>query len=453
MDVRKPMPLALLLTPTGTHTAAWRHPDAPLHDAANFEYFRKIAESAERSYYDLLFIADSLFMSHGERGGERRYPRHPHLELEPLSLLSALSVVTKNIGLAATVSTTYSFPYTLARAFASLDHLSGGRAGWNLVTSQSDLEAQNYGLDAHLLHSDRYARAAEYVDVVRRLWDSWEEDALVGDKDSGIAIDPSKLHALNHKGEYYSVKGPLNVSRPPQGRPVIIQAGSSNTGQDLAAATADIVFTAQTDKQAAQLFYRSIKDRLAANGRTPESLIVMPGVYAVVGETDAEAQEKFAQLQDLIHPEVGRELLAKLLGKEELSNIDVDKPLPMFTDVNTSKSRLEMIQAMGADGTLTVRELYQRLAPARGHLTLVGSAQHVADTLIEWRNDGAADGFMLIPGVMPQSVNDFDRLVLPILRDHGVARRAYDGTTLRERLGLPRPTNSFTSEQSPSAMV
>lgn len=443
MNAPKPMPLALLLTTTGTHSAGWRHPGVQTDAATDFSYFRRIAENAERSRYDLLFIADSLYMSHGERGGARRYPRHPHLEFEPLTLLSALSVVTRNIGLAATLSTTYSAPYTTARTFASLDHLSGGRAGWNVVTSQSDLEARNYGLDIHEQHADRYARAAEYVDVVRRLWDSWEESALIGDKETGVAVDTRKLHTLNHRGKYYAVQGPLNAPRPPQGHPVIIQAGSSGPGQDLAAASADIVFTAQANKSNAQQFYRSLKGRLAARGRSPDSLIVMPGVYAVVGESEKEAQEKFAELQSLVHPEVGLELLAKLLGKADFDSIDIDQPLPPIADVNTSKSRLDMIRAMGLDEKVTVREIYTRLAPGRGHYTLVGSAQRVAETLMDWHRDDAADGFMLIPGVMPQAQDDFDRLVLPILRERGVARREYQGTTLRENLDLPKPTNSF----------
>ena len=445
MNALKQMPLALVLTATGTHTAAWRHPDVPTDRATDFSYFRAIAENAERSRYDLLFIADSLYMNHSDRGGARRYPRYPYLAFEPLTLLSALSTVTRNIGLAATISTTYSSPYATARTFASLDHLSGGRAGWNLVTSQSDLEARNYGLDAHPQHAERYARAAEYVDVVRRLWDSWEEDALIGNKETGIAVDPTKLHALNHKGEHYAVQGPLNAPRPPQGNPVIIQAGSSGPGQDLAAASADIVFTVQRDKSSAQKFYRSLKDRLKAHGRSPDSMIIMPGIYAVVGDTEKEAQEKFAELQSLVHPEVGLELLAKQLGLTDFSNIDIDKPLPPIGDINTSKSRLDQIRTMGLEG-LTVREIYMRLAPGLGHHLLIGSAQRVADTLIDWQRDGAADGFMLIPGVMPQAQNDFDRLVLPILQERGVVRREYQGTTLRENLGLPKPRNSFNGE-------
>ena len=308
------------------------------------------------------------------------------------------------------------------------------------------MEARNFGLHLHARHADRYAMAAEYVEVVNQLWDSWEEDALIADKASGIAVDPAKLHLIGHKGAYYSVDGPLNIQRPPQGRPVTIQAGSSEAGQQLAAATADIVFTAQESKAGAQAFYRSIKGRLPAFGRAAESVVVMPGVFAIVGETEHAAEEKFAALQQLIDPQVGLALLAVLVGNSELDRIDVDRPLPPLAD-----SKMEMIRKMGVDEKLTVREIYQRLAPARGHLTLVGSAERVADTLEEWYRDGAADGFMLLPGVMPQSQTDFDRLVLPILRERGVVRADYAGATLREHLGLAKPPNRFAVPSAGSA--
>jgi FMN-dependent oxidoreductase (nitrilotriacetate monooxygenase family) len=439
----EPMALALMLDGVGTHIAAWRHPQSALDRVLDVNHYKSIAQAAERAFYDLLFIADSLYVNVRASDAGRRYPRHGHLELDPMLLLSALSGATHSIGLASTVSTTYTYPYATARAFATLDHLSGGRAGWNVVTSHSDLEAKNYGVDAHPPHAERYARAAEYVDVVKRLWDSWEEDAVIADKASGVAIDLSKLHALNHKGAAYSVGGPLNITRPPQGHPVVIQAGSSGPGQDLAASIADVVFTAQETKAGALAFYRSIKDRLPGLGRRAEDVIVIPGVFAIVGETDAEAQAKFRDLQDLIDPVVGLQLLAHMIGEVDPATIDIDKPLPPLADSNASKSRLEMVRKMGADETVTVREIYARLAPARGHLNLVGSAEMVADTLQDWYDSEACDGFMLIPGLMTEAQDDFDRLVLPILRSRGVAKRAYAGSTLREHLGLPKPPNSF----------
>ena len=441
MDRASTMPLALLLTTTGTHVASWRHRAAPGDRATDFGWFAEVAKAAEASFYDLLFIADSLYVNPRGRSVARRHPRHAHLEFEPLTLLSALSVVTGRIGLAATVSTTYSAPYSVARAFASLDHLSGGRAGWNVVTSQSDMEAANYGLDLHAQHAERYARAADFVDVVTKLWDSWDEDALILDRAGGIAVDPAKLRTVDHRGPYYAVQGPLNVSRPPQGHPVIIQAGSSEAGQTLAAATADVVFTAQDGKASAQRFYRAIKDRAAGHGRAPGSLVVMAGVFAIVGETEAEARRKFAALQDLIDPAVGLDFLANILGDVDLDSIDVDRPLPPIPDSNASKSRLDLIHKMGLEEGLTVRELYTRLAPARGHLTLIGSAEQVAEEMIAWRAEGATDGFMLVPGVMPEAQTDFDRLVLPILRERGAARSSYAAATLRGNLGLGKPPN------------
>jgi len=444
MTSRKPMALGLLMADgIGTHIAAWRHPDSTVGRVLDVNHYKAIAQSAERSFYDFLFFADSLYVNKTASDVDRCYPRKGHPELDPMLLLAALSAATDKIGLASTVSTTYSHPYATARAFATLDHLSGGRAGWNVVTSHSDLEAQNYGVESHPEHAVRYTRATEYVEVVKRLWDSWEEGAVIGDKASGVAVDPSRLHALNHKGPNYSVKGPLNITRPPQGHPIVIQAGASGPGQDLAAAISDIVFTAQETKAGAQAFYRSLKGRLPALGRRAEDVLIIPGVFVSVGETEAEAQAKFAALQELIDPKAGLQLLAHLIGDVDPATIDIDKPLPPVADSNASKSRLEMIRKLGADETVTVREIYARLAPAKGNPSLIGSAEMVADTLQDWYEDGAADGFMLLPGLTPQSQNDFDRLVLPILRERGVAKSAYTGQTLREHLGLPKPPNSF----------
>lgn len=438
---RPPLALSLLLTSVGTHVAAWRHPAAPVDGITDFAHFRDVAQAAESAGYDLLFIADTLYVEREGRAIERRFPRHAHIQFDPMTLLSALAVVTERIGLAATISTTYSAPFHTARAVASLDHLSGGRAGWNVVTSQSNLEARNFGLDLHAEHGDRYARAADYVDAVTKLWDSWEADAIVADRASGIATDPARLHAVKHEGPYYRVEGPLNISRPPQGRPVVIQAGSSEAGQALAAATADIVFTAQESKEGAQAFYEGMKRRLPAQGRAEESLLVMPGVLAIVGETEAEAQRKFAALQGLVDPALGLALLGNILQTDRLTDIDVDKPLPPLADTNASKSRLDAIRRMGADEHMSVRDIYMRLAPGRGHLTLVGAAEQVADTLVEWHRDRAADGFMLVPALMPQSQADFDAMVLPILRERGLLRSRRPGSTLREALGLPVPAS------------
>ena len=437
------MKLALLLTGTGSHIASWRAPEAPVDRATDIDWFVEVARKAEAACYDLLFIADSVYVNDAGPAAEYRHPRHAHLSLEPLTLLSALSMVTRDIGLGATISTTYSAPYTVARAMASLDHISHGRAGWNVVTSQSNLEARNFGLELHADHAERYARAGEFVDAVKALWDSWEEDALVADRASGVAVDPAKLHRVEHKGAFFSVAGPLNTPRPPQGHPLIIQAGSSGPGQALAAATADIVFTAQESKQQAQAFYRGIKRQAAEAGRDPAQVVVMPGVMAVVAETRAAAEDRFAALQGLIDPRAGLALLGNLLGDIDLSTLDLDAPMPFIADTNASKSRLEMMRRMGIGEHLTVRQAYEALAPGRGHLTLIGSAEEVADTLCDWHADEAADGFMLVPAVAPQAQDDFARLVLPILRERGVAQARYDGGDLRTKLGAARPANRF----------
>jgi FMN-dependent oxidoreductase (nitrilotriacetate monooxygenase family) len=437
----RPMTMALLLTPVGSHVATWRHPEVATDRINELAYYEEIAKAAEAACYDLLFIADTLYVNHRGRAVERRFPRHAHLEIDPMLLLAALAPATARIGLAATVSTTYSTPYATARTIASLDHLTGGRAAWNVVTSQSDMEARNYGVDLHARHAERYAMAAEYVDVVGRLLDSWEEDAVIADKASGVAVDATKLHRIAHQGAHYAVEGPLNIRRPPQGRPVVIQAGSSEAGQQLAARTADIVFTAQETKAGAQAFYKSLKDRLPAHGRAADAVKIVAGVMAVVGRTDEEARAKFQAMQDLVDPEVGMALLGIIIGDPDFHVDDVDAPLPPLADSNASQSRFEAIRRMGADEQLSVREIYTRLAPARGHLTLIGSAERVADTLAEWYLDEAADGFMLVPGMMPHSQADFDELVLPILRERGLVRRDYEGTTLRDHLGLAKPAN------------
>jgi FMN-dependent oxidoreductase (nitrilotriacetate monooxygenase family) len=442
MHDRQRMALGLMLSGSGCHTAAWRDPGSPVGEQINFNYFKGIAQAAERALYDMVFIADSLYVDHLPRGAERRYPRDPHLNFEPITLLSALAPMTTHVGLGGTLSTTYSAPYAAARAFASLDHISGGRAAWNVVTSSSPLEARNFGLDEQLDHSRRYAYAREHVEVVQKLWDSWEDGAIIADKASGIAFDPSKLHAIDHRGTHFTVTGPLNVSRSPQGRPVLIQAGSSGPGQDLAASIADVVFTAQTDIGRAAEFRRGLKQKAAAFGRDPASMVVLPGITTVIGRTEREAEEKAKSLQDLIDPQVGLAVLGTLLGGD-LGDVDLDKPLPELADSNASKSRFELVKRIARDESLTVRQLYARLAFARGHLRIVGSAERIADEMTAWFKAGAADGFLFHPPVMPRSCIDFDTLVLPILRERGLLRTEYTGTTLRDHLGLARPKSPW----------
>ncbi|WP_190287292.1 LLM class flavin-dependent oxidoreductase [Novosphingobium sp. LASN5T] len=442
------MKLALLMTGTGTHIASWRMAGAPVGRATDVGWFAEVARKAEQACYDMLFIADSLYVNDHPTGMELRHPRHAHLSLEPVTLLAALAMVTDRIGLAATISTTYNAPYGVARALASLDHISRGRAGWNVVTSQSDLEARNHGVDLHAGHAERYARAGAFVDVVKGLWDSWEEDAVLGDQTAGVAVDPGRFHRLDHRGDFFSVAGPLNVPRPPQGHPLVIQAGSSGPGQALAASSADVVFTAQEDKANARRFYAGMKDQAAAAGRDPDQLVVMPGVMAVVAETQGEAEDRFASLQSLIHPKAGVALLSNLLGDIDLSNLDVDGPMPAIDQTNASKSRLEMMHRMGITQGMTVRQAYEALAPGRGHLTLVGSARDVADTLCDWHADGAADGFMLVPAVVPYAEDEFAKRVIPLLRQRGVSQSEYGSGTLRQMLGVATPANRFRCREN-----
>jgi len=361
------------------------------------------------------------------------------VHFEPLTLLSALSAVTRDIGLVATASTTYWEPFHLARLFASLDHLSAGRAGWNVVTSADSQAAFNFGRDQHPVHADRYERAREFVAVVKKLWDSWDDGAFVADKASGIAIDRNGIHPPDHVGAHFRVRGPLNVARPVQGHPVVVQAGSSEAGQDLAAETADVVFTAHAHVDSARRFYAELKGRLAQFGRDPEGLKIMPGIFAVIGTTRAEAEDKFAAIQDLVDPVVGIALLEGLLGGVDLSGHDIDGPLPALTGSDSVKSRFKLVSGLAAEKQLTIRELYLAVAGARGHFQLVGTARDVADTLEEWFTTGAADGFNVMPPIQPSGLTDFVDQVVPELQRRGLFRTAYAGATLRENLGLARP--------------
>jgi FMN-dependent oxidoreductase (nitrilotriacetate monooxygenase family) len=370
---------------------------------------------------------------------------------EPVTLLSALSTVTERIGLVATASTTFHEPYNIARFFGSLDQLSSGRAGWNLVTSSNELEARNFSGVPHLRHADRYDRANEFIDVVLGLWNSWEDEAFLRDKESGLFFDPDKLHVLDHKGRHFEVRGPLNVSRSPQGHPVVIQAGSSEVGQELAARTAEVVFTAQRTLQEAQKFYSELKGRLAKYGRAPDDLKIMPGVFPVVGRTEAEAREKFEELQNLIHPELGLALLSSHIGKLDLSSYPLDGPLPDLPVTNASQSRQQLLVDLARRENLSIRQLYLRVAGARGHWQLIGTAEQIADELEERFLKFGADGFNVMPPTVPGGLDDFIELVIPELRRRGLFRSEYEGPTLRENLGLKFPVHKPHRHRSQAA--
>ncbi|KQQ54660.1 nitrilotriacetate monooxygenase [Pseudomonas sp. Leaf127] len=434
------MKLGAFLMATGHHVAAWRHPDVPAGAGLDFKHYRHLAEVAQAACFDVLFVADSVAAATGEVAS--RMARSDHFE--PLTLLAALSAVTGHIGLIATATTTYNEPYHVARKFASLDHLSGGRAGWNLVTSDAAAEAQNFGLDEHVGHAERYRRAQEFHQVVTGLWNSWADDAFTRDKASGQYYDPAKVQVLDHHGEFFRVRGPLNVARSPQGQPVVVQAGSSEVGRDLAARTAEVVFTAQTSLTCAQAFYADLKGRLAAYGRSPESLKIMPGVLVVVAETESQAQATFESFQNLVEPEVGVALLGRMLGNFDLSGYPLDGPLPELPLTDSGqRSRQQLLTALAQREGLNLAQLGRRIAGGRGHYSLIGTPAQVADQMQLWFENGAADGFNVLVPHLPGGLEDVARLLVPELQRRGLFRTEYEGTTLRENLGLQRPANPF----------
>jgi FMN-dependent oxidoreductase (nitrilotriacetate monooxygenase family) len=448
------MKLGAFMYPGGHHVAAWRHPDVSATATTDFAYRAAFARKAEAAKFDLIFLADAVSV------GDHRTEPLSHSDewsngFEPLTLLSALSTVTETIGLIATASTTFHEPYNIARFFGSLDQLSSGRAGWNLVTSSTELEAKNFSDKPLPSHAHRYERANEFIDVVLGLWNSWEDDAFQRDKASGRFFDPAKLHILNHHGKHFSVRGPLNVARSAQGHPVVVQAGSSEAGQELAARTAEVVFTAQRTLADAQKFYADLKRRLAKYGREQDDLKIMPGVFPVVGRSEAEAQDKFEQLQELIHPEVGLALLSNYIGEIDLSVYPLDEPLPDLPMTNASISRQQLLVDLARRENLTIRELYLRVAGARGHWQLIGTPEQIADELEERFLKAGADGFNVMPPTVPGGLDDFITLVIPELRRRGLFRTEYEGRTLRENLGLkfPQHRSSTTSASQPQIVA
>jgi FMN-dependent oxidoreductase (nitrilotriacetate monooxygenase family) len=437
-DTRSQLALGAFLMQTGHHIAGWRHPGAQADAGSNFAHYVKLARQAEEAKFDAIFISDSVGVRNRDIASLSRTARSD--QFEPLTLLSALAAVTERIGLIATASTSFNEPYNIARKFASLDQISGGRAGWNLVTSSGDGEAENFNLLKHIDHALRYERAAEFHQVVTGLWDSWEDDAFLRDKESGQYFDPAKLHVLNHKGKHFSVRGPLNVSRSPQGQPVIVQAGASEAGRDLAARTAEVVFVAHQTFDEARGFYADLKGRAAAYGRAAGEIRIMPGIFPVVAPTRAEAEEKFRRLQELIPTVVGVGLLSQLVGFD-LAPFPVDGPLPELPPTNGAKSRQQLMVDLARRDGLSIRQTYLRIAGARGHLQVVGSVSEIADLMESWFRDGGADGFNIMSPAHPAGLGDFIELLLPELRRRGLFRSEYEGRTLREHLGLRRPAH------------
>jgi N-acetyl-S-(2-succino)cysteine monooxygenase len=431
------MRLGAFLWPFGHHVAAWRHPATPKNAANDFQHYTEMAQTAERGLFDMLFVADTtgLHATDPESLSRMSYVAW----MEPITLMSALSAVTKRIGLACTASTSYDQPYLIARRFGSLDIISGGRAAWNLITTANPLEALNFGRDPHPDKDERYRRAREFAEVVKGLWESWDDDAFICDKASGRFFDPAKLHILNHNGKHFSVRGPLNVARSKQGHPVMVQAGASEDGRELAAETAEVVFTAHQSMASAQAFYADLKRRLAQHGRDPDHLKIMPGFFVTVGRTEAEARDKFSRVQELIHPEVGVRLLSTFISFD-LTGYPVDGPLPEIPESKVSASRRGLITEIARRDNLTIRQLYTHIAGGRGHFQFAGTPAQVADELQRWFESGAADGFNIMPPILPGGLNDFVEMVIPELQRRGLFRTAYEGATLRENLGLPWPT-------------
>ncbi|TDF98789.1 LLM class flavin-dependent oxidoreductase [Paenibacillus piri] len=438
--------LNLFVTPVGHHEAAWRHPDTDVDQLLDFSFFQRLAAKAEAAKLDSIFLADRVATSpsavqYGAIGG-----------YEPLTLLSALAVVTKRIGLIATVSTSFNEPFNLARRFASLDHLSGGRAGWNIITSGTDAEARNFNLEQIPEHAERYERAREFLDIAVKLWDSWERDALIRDKESGIYADHHKVHELNHKGKYFSVKGPLNVSRSPQGRPVLVQAGSSQDGRQFAAEHAEAIFTAQQSFDEARAFYGDIKRRAAKAGRSPGHITILPGICPIIGRTEEEAREKEAKLVELSNPAYSLIMLSNRVGFD-LTGYPLDGPMPQLPvkEVRGHQSRTNLIVELAQRENLTLRQLLNRLAGGRGHRTVTGTPTQIADMLEHWFAEGAADGFNIMPQLMAGGLEDFLELVVPELQRRGLFRTEYTGTTLRDHYGLPYPENQFAVKPASQA--
>jgi FMN-dependent oxidoreductase (nitrilotriacetate monooxygenase family) len=430
--------LGLFIQETGHHIAGWRDPGAGAAAARDFHLQIELAQLAEAACFDLLFIQDSYAMR-GANDLDALQHSARAIHWDPLTALSALAMVTQRIGLIGTATTTYNEPYSLARSFASLDHISQGRAGWNLVTSNNEAEALNFSRSNHAVHGDRYARAEEFLQVVKGLWDTWEDEAFIEDKTAGQFFDPRRLHVLDHQGEHFAVKGPLTQARTPQGHPVIVQAGSSDTGKRLGAGTADVIFTAQQRLEDAQRFYRDMKVLAQEAGRDPQQLLIMPGLLPVVAPTRSEAEDKFQQLQDRVLPKLGLATLATTLGEVDLGGYDLDGPLPDLPPANGPQSRRQLLIDMARRDNLSIRQLYQRVVGARGHLTLVGTPADISDVMQQWLEQGAADGFNIMPAHLPVGLRDFTEQVVPELQRRGLFRTHYEGRTLREHLGLARP--------------
>ncbi len=427
------------MRPISIHTGAWRYPGAYPDANFNFGHIKHFAQRLEAAKFDAFFMADHLAVL--DMPVEALKRSHTVTSFEPFTLLSALATVTERIGLVATASTTFDEPYHIARRFASLDHISGGRAGWNIVTTANPDAALNFGKTEMMDHDARYVRAREFYDVVTGLWDSFADDAFVRDVAAGIYFDPEKMHTLAHEGPSLRVRGPLNIARPVQGWPVIVQAGASEPGRQLAAETAEVIFAAESTLAGGRAFYADVKGRMRALGRDPDHLKILPAAFVVVGETDGEARAKRAHLDSLVHYDSGIHSLNGMLGTD-VSGYDPDGPLPDIPETNASRSARARILEAARTKNLTIRELAQKAGSYAG-LAFVGTPATIADGMAAWLHEEASDGFNVMFPYLPEGLDDFVDKVVPELQRRGLFRTDYEGTTLRENLGLPRPQNKF----------
>ena len=442
MSTTRQLHLGAFMRPATIHAGAWRYPGAYADANFNFEHTKRFAQTLERGKFDAYFMADHLAVLNMPMDALKRSATPT--SFEPMTLLPALAMVTEHLGLVATGSTTYDAPYHVARRFSSLDHLSGGRAGWNVVTTSNPDASLNFGMEEHLEHSERYKRAREFYDVVTGLWDSWADDAFIRDQENGIYLDPEKMHVLDHKGKYLSVRGPLNIARPIQGWPVIVQAGASDSGRQLAAETAEAVFTSHRTLELAQEFYADVKGRAQKLGRDPDNIKILPACMVIIGDSLEEAKAKRAKLDSLVHFDTAIASLSITIGTDA-SKFDPDGPLPEIPESNASKS--DRAVAMAAEENMTVRQLAQRMGGYGGHC-IMGTPDAIADEMEEWLESRGSDGFTVMFPYLPGGLDDFvDRLV-PVLQDRRLFRKEYEGKTLRENLGLPRPDNRFFQREA-----
>jgi FMN-dependent oxidoreductase (nitrilotriacetate monooxygenase family) len=439
--MKRQLHLNLFIHSRGHHEASWRHPASSPLPLTDIRYYQDLAQRAESAKFDSIFLADQLAL-----GGD--VAQAPRTWLEPITVLAALAVSTSRVGLIATASTTYTEPFNLARQFASIDHISNGRAAWNIVTTWLATASENYGGTGQISHADRYARGDEFMAVVNELWDSWAADAVIDDRARGFYARPERIRSINHRGESYVVAGPLNMPRCPQGRPVLVQAGSSDTGRRFAARYADAVFTAHMAKATAQEFYADLKRLAAAEGRKPEHVLILPGLSPMIASTEAEAQRLAREVNELTDPVVGRKRLSGRFGGHDFSHLPLDRPLvpedfPDPSTVEAARSRTEVILNLVRRDKPTLRQLLGYLAGARGHYVMAGTPDQVADLIEDWFADGAADGFNIMPPLLPAQLDVFNAEVVPLLQRRGLFRTEYTGTTLREHYGLPRPASVF----------